>query len=152
MAQHLATILWQRGEQIFTDRRFSRAHLWQFDGGVEVPASPAPQVVPPPLSVEAAVDPEEAFVASLASCHMLFFLDLCARRGFTVDSYRDAAVGLLGKTDAGKTAMVEVTLHPEVAFAGDPPDRATLEELHHRAHDLCFIANSVNTRVTTQIP
>ena len=152
MAEHLATIEWQRGNQTFVDRRFSRAHVWRFDGGAEIPASPSPQVVPVPLAVEANVDPEEAFVASLASCHMLFFLDLCARETFTVDSYQDDAVGVLGKNAAGKMAILTVTLTPRVEFSGNPqPDREDLERLHHKAHELCFIANSVTTRITTVI-
>ena len=141
---------WHRDDQVFVDRRFSRAHVWRFDGGAEIPASPSPHVVPPPLSVAANVDPEEAFVASLASCHMLFFLDLCSREGFTVDHYWDQAVGVMGHNEAGKMAMLSVTLTPDVTFSGDlQPDRANLERLHHRAHELCFIANSVNTEVTT---
>ena len=153
MAEHLATVEWQRGDQVFVDRRFSRAHVWRFDGGAEIPASPSPHVVPVPLSVESHVDPEEAFVAALASCHMLFFLDLCSRHKYTVDSYRDQAVGRLGKNEAGKLAMLEVTLNPEVVFSGEQqPDQARLERLHHRAHEQCFIANSVTTVVKTAIP
>jgi organic hydroperoxide reductase OsmC/OhrA len=115
---------------------------------VEVPASSSPHVVPLPLSVEAAVDPEEAFVASLSSCHMLVFLSLAAKRGFVVDSYRDEAVGVLAKDSAGKLAMTRVTLRPEIQFSGDK--RPTAEELaamHHDSHDQCFIASSVKTEV-----
>ncbi len=148
MAGHTATVEWQRGEQAFIDRRYSRAHLWRFDGGAEIPASPSPAVVPLPLSVAEHVDPEEAFVASLASCHMLFFLDLCARARLVVDHYKDQAVGVLGKNPQGKTAILRVTLRPAVAFpAGQRPGRDQLLALHHQAHDLCYIANSVTTQL-----
>jgi organic hydroperoxide reductase OsmC/OhrA len=148
MAEHTATILWKRNGAAFTDNRYSRGHVWRFDGGIEVPASPSPHVVRPPLSVEAAVDPEEAFVAALSSCHMLFFLTLAAKRGFVVEQYRDEAVGLLGKTAEGKQAMTTVTLRPAVEFAGDRrPSEEELNALHHAAHDQCFIANSVKTEV-----
>jgi organic hydroperoxide reductase OsmC/OhrA len=148
MAEYQATIQWRRGDAAFTDRRYSRAHVWRFDGGVEVPASSSPQLVPQPMSDAAAVDPEEAFVASLASCHMLWFLSIAAERGLCVDRYDDAAVGEMAKNAAGRIAMTEVTLRPRVAFgAGTVPTRAVLAELHHRAHEACFIAASVLTRV-----
>lgn len=148
MSRYQATIHWQRGEAAFTDNGYSRAHVWRFDGGVEVPASSSPQVVPLPMSVAAAVDPEEAFVASLSSCHMLWFLSLAAARGYCVDRYDDAADGVLARDARGRAAMTEVTLRPRVAFAGDArPTREALEALHHRAHEACFIANSVRTEV-----
>src|SRR4029079_4703067 len=114
-----ATVNWERGEQAFLDNRYSRGHVWQFDGGVEVIASSSPHVVPLPYSRRDAVDPEEAFVASLSSCHMLWFLSIAAKRGFVVESYRDAAVGVLATNRAGKLAMTRVTLRPEVRFGGD---------------------------------
>ena len=150
MAEHeyRATIHWTRGNAVFTDKRYSRGHTWRFDGGIEVPASSSPQVVRVPLSVEAAVDPEEALVASLSSCHMLFFLSFAATRGLRVDDYLDDAAGVMGKNQAGRTAMVRVTLHPRVSFSGERlPTRAELEALHHRAHEECYIANSVTTTV-----
>jgi organic hydroperoxide reductase OsmC/OhrA len=151
MSRYQATIHWQRGDAAFTDNRYSRAHVWRFDGGVEVPASSSPQVVPLPMSVAAAVDPEEAFVASLSSCHMLWFLSLAAARGYCVDRYDDAADGVLARDARGRAAMTEVTLRPRVAFAGDTrPSREALDELHHRAHEACFIANSVRTEVRCQ--
>src|SRR6266481_2687869 len=119
MSTYTAIIRWERGDQPFTDNRYSRAHRWLFDGGVEVPASSSPHVVPLPLSVAAAVDPEEAFVASLSSCHMLWFLSLAARRGLVVDGYHDEAVGVMSKDASGKPAITRVTLRPEVHFAGD---------------------------------
>ena len=148
MIKCLATVLWQRGDASFTDNRYSRGHRWRFDGGIEVPASSSPHVVRLPLSVEAAVDPEEAFVAALASCHMLSFLYIAAQRGFVVDEYQDDAVGELAKNAAGQTAMTVVTLRPALRFGGKrPPTRTEVEAMHHEAHEQCFIANSVKTDV-----
>jgi organic hydroperoxide reductase OsmC/OhrA len=151
MASYLATIHWQRGDAAFVDKRYSRAHVWRFDGGAEVAASSSPHVVPLPMSDAAAVDPEEAFVASLSSCHMLWFLSLAAARGLCVDRYDDAAVGVMAKNADGKTAMTEVTLRPRVLFRdASAPTRETLARLHHEAHESCFIAASVRTRVTCE--
>ena len=148
MAQHSAEILWQRGDQPFLDNRYSRAHSWRFDGGLEVPASSSPQVVPLPWSDAGAVDPEEAFVASLSSCHMLWFLGLAAQQGLLVDRYQDRAQGVMSKNAEGHLAMTEVVLRPRVDFAGErQPTSEQLDELHHRAHQACFIANSVKTQV-----
>src|SRR6204780_445972 len=148
MSQYTETVTWQLRSAICTGNRCSRAHTWRFDGGIEVPASSSPQVVPVPLSVAAAVDPEEAFIASLSSCHMLWFLSLAAARRFCVDSYVDAALGMLGKNSAGKTAMTVVTLRPRVEFSGATlPTHADIEALHHKAHEQCFIANSVTTEL-----
>jgi len=145
---HKATVSWTRDGAAFTDNRYSRAHRWHFDGGVEVPASSSPSVVPVPLSVEHAVDPEEAFVASLSSCHMLWFLALAAKRGFVVESYRDDALGELGKDANGRSSITRVTLHPDVRFAGpQQPSPADLAAMHHAAHEQCFIANSVKSDV-----
>ena len=148
MAEHTATITWDRAGATFVDNRYSRGHIWHFDGGVEVPASSSPHVVPLPHSVAAAVDPEEAFVASLSSCHMLWFLSIAAKRGFTVDTYRDAAVGVMARDGAGGLMMTRVTLRPEVRFGGDV--RAGADDIlamHHEAHEQCFIARSVRTDV-----
>jgi organic hydroperoxide reductase OsmC/OhrA len=146
-----ATVLWRRGDQPFIDRRYSRGHVWRFDEGVEVPASSSPFVVPN-HSIAAAIDPEEAFVASLSSCHMLFFLDLAARAGFRVDAYEDAATGEMGKNEAGKLIVAKVTLNPAIVFSGDKrPSEAEIAALHHRSHEECFIANSVRTEVVTAI-
>jgi organic hydroperoxide reductase OsmC/OhrA len=147
-APYRATISWKRGEGDFAKGRYSRAHSWRFDGGIEVPASAAPQVVPLPMSVAEAVDPEEAFVASLSSCHMLTFLDLARRAGFVVDSYVDEAEGVMDRIDAGRFWISKVTLHPKIAFSGEKiPDEIDLSRLHHDAHEFCFIANSVKTEV-----
>jgi organic hydroperoxide reductase OsmC/OhrA len=147
MTQISAQIGWQRDGAKFIDNRYSRAHVWQFDGGLQVPASSSPHVVPPPQSVEAAIDPEEAFVAALSSCHMLWFLSLAALRRVCVDRYADDAVGLMGKNAAGKTAVLQVTLRPRIWIAGPGPEAAVFEALHHEAHERCFIANSVTTEV-----
>jgi organic hydroperoxide reductase OsmC/OhrA len=148
MATNRATILWRRDGAAFTDNRYSRAHRWLFDEGVEVAASSSPHVVPLPMSIADAVDPEEAFVASLSSCHMLTFLYIAARRGFVVEEYRDDAAGNLAKDAAGRLAMTVVTLHPAIVFGGDRrPSRKDIEAMHHEAHEQCFIANSVRTNV-----
>jgi len=145
-----ATVSWERGEARFSDNRYSRAHRWTFDGGASVAASSSPHVVPLPMSVEENVDPEEAFVAALSSCHMLFFLSLAARQGLVVDSYSDAAEGVLEKVD-GSLQVTRVVLHPRVAYAGEPPSRATETALHHGAHEQCFLANSVKTVIETRL-
>ena len=143
-----AELTWQRGDQDFLGNRFSRRHLLRFDGGVELPASASPLVVPPPLSDLSAVDPEELFVASLASCHMLWFLAIAAKRRFQVDAYRDAPVGVMEPRADGKMVMTLVTLHPRVELSGERlPTREELEALHRRAHEECYLANSVKTEV-----
>lgn len=148
---HEATVEWRAGEgEPFLTRKYSRAHRWTFDGGAEVRASSAPSVVRVPLSDPAGVDPEEALVAALASCHMLFFLDLASRAGLDVLSYVDHATGEMGKRDDGRDAMVKATLHPRTVFAGEA-DPAKVAEAHHRAHELCYIANSVNFPVTVEL-
>jgi len=155
MATHTAEIHWSRAaNEVFTDNRYSRRHRWRFDGGVEISASSSPHVVPLPFSASEAVDPEEAFVASLSSCHMLWFLSIAAKRGFVVDDYHDSPVGLLEKNAVGKLAMTRVTLRPRVLFSftsGKPaPDATTLDSLHHEAHAACFLANSVTTEIVCE--
>jgi organic hydroperoxide reductase OsmC/OhrA len=148
MSDHRATVHWQRGSQPFTDKRYSRRHEIRFDGGAIVAGSSSPHAVRIPMSDPAAVDPEEAFVASLSSCHMLWFLDIAARAGWVVDDYRDDALGVLAPNTDGKLAMTLVTLRPAVTFGGDQrPDATQLNDLHHQAHLECFIANSVKTEV-----
>ena len=151
MSTYKATIRWARDPGTdFAKGQYSRAHEWTFDGGVTVRASPSPHIVPAPWSDAAGVDPEEAFVASLSSCHMLFFIDFARRAGFLVDSYVDEAEGVLDKRADGKMAMTRVTLRPRVAWGGTAPGEAAVCDLHHRAHDACFIANSVITKVTVE--
>ena len=151
MSAHTATVRWSAspGEE-FGRGQYSRAHQWVFDGGAVVPASASPTIVPAPWSDAGAVDPEEAFVASLSSCHMLFFLDFARRGGWVVESYVDEAEGELGKLPDGRTAMTRVTLRPRIGWSGDAPDAAALADLHHKAHEACFIANSVTSEVVVE--
>ncbi|MGB5871009.1 MAG: OsmC family protein [Albidovulum sp.] len=147
MAAYTATISWQRGgDEPFTDNKYSRGHQWSFDGGVTFRASSSPHVVPR-YSDPAGVDPEEAFVASLSSCHMLTFLYLAANDGLVVDRYVDTAEGVMAKSPEGRIWVSKVTLRPKVTWGGAAPDAATNTALHHAAHDQCFIANSVKTEV-----
>lgn len=151
MAEYTATVRWARQpSEVFTDNRYSRAHRWEFDGGVTVPASSSPHVVKVPLSDPNAVDPEEAFLASLASCHMLFFLSFAAGKKFLIESYVDRAVGTLGKNAEGRQAMLKVVLRPAITFSGTPPTAEELHALHERAHHECYIANSVTTKVEVE--
>jgi organic hydroperoxide reductase OsmC/OhrA len=148
MKTFAAQVAWQRAGQPFLDGRYSRAHDWQFDGGLHVPASSSPLSVPVPMSDPAAVDPEEALVAAASSCHMLFFLSIAAQRGFTVDSYADDAVGYLGADTDACCAMTRIELRPAIVFGGEhQPSRAELDEIHHLAHARCYIANSLKTDV-----
>ena len=149
MSEYTAEVLWERDPaQDFLGNRYSRKHLLRFDGGAEVPGSSAPSSVPLPMSDASAVDPEEAFVASLSSCHMLWFLSIACKRKFVVDRYVDAAVGVMARNEQGKLAMTLVTLRPAVTFSGEHrPTRDELEQLHHKAHEECYIANSVKTEV-----
>lgn len=152
MSTYGATIHWQRGDAAFLDGRFSRGHVWRFDGGASVPASSSPHVLPLPLSVEEGVDPEEAFVASLSSCHMLFFLLIACKRGFVVDDYGDEALGVMARNTEGKLAMTQVTLRPRVRYGGAaPPSRDVERAMHDEAHHRCFIANSVRSAVTVEL-
>ena len=151
LSEYTATIKWHRDNQDFLGDRYSRGHVWEFDGGASVPASASPHIVPLPKSVAENVDPEEAFVASLSACHMLFFLSVAAKKGFVIDKYTDCAIGRLGKSESGEYAMTKVILRPDVAFSGDKrPTSEQLEEMHESSHAQCFIANSVTTKVTIE--
>ena len=151
MSKHIAEVLWDRQDAAFTDNRYSRAHQWRFDGGAEIAASSSPHSVRVPLSDPTGVDPEEAFVAALSSCHMLWFLSIAASRGYTVDSYRDDAEGVLEKDAEGRMAITRVVLHPRMVFSGaTEPDEAQIAALHHEAHENCFLAHSVKTAVTVE--
>jgi organic hydroperoxide reductase OsmC/OhrA len=143
-------ISWEKDpDEKFIDNKYSRAHIWAFDGGITVAASASPHVVPLPMSEAAAVDPEEAFVASLSSCHMLWFLSIAAGKNYIVESYEDHAEGVLAKDEEGRLAMTKVTLKPHIQFGGNIiPSKDQVEELHHAAHEKCFIANSVKTKIT----
>jgi len=153
MHKYEARVQWARQpSEKFTDNRYSRAHEWAFDGGITVRASASPSVVPLPLSVADAVDPEEALVASASSCHMLYFLFFAAKRGFVVDRYDDEAVGVLEKNEAGKMFMSKITLRPKVTFSGDrTPTSDEMNALHHSAHEECFIATSLKTEITVEV-
>lgn len=143
MSMHTATLLWTRDDAVFTDGKYSRAHEISFDGGITVVGSASPTVVKLPLSREDAVDPEEMFVAALASCHMLFFLDFARRGGYVVDAYQDKAEGVLGKDERGRIAVTQVRLNPVVVWGGEKqPAPEEVRELHHKSHEACFIANS----------
>ena len=149
MSSHTATIRWQRTSDEFLKGKYSREHTWTFDGGFTVPASPSPHVVPKPWSNEANVDPEEAYVASIASCHMLTFLYYAYREGFQLDSYEDEAIGVMTKNDKGVAWIGSVKLQPRIVYSGPKrPAPAEEEHLHHLAHENCFIANSVKTEIT----
>ena len=150
MSEHFATVRWQRGEHPFVKGRYSRKHEWHFDGGAIVPGSASPQVVREPFSDASAVDPEEAFVAALSSCHMLWFLSTAAERGFVVDDYDDQAVGRMRENDEGKLVVAEVALRPRARFNGTQPTREQIVDMHHAAHESCFLANSVKTDIRVE--
>ena len=146
--EYKAMVRWARDGAAFTDNKYSRAHVWGFDGGIEVPASSSPLSVRLPYSREDAVDPEEGFVAALSSCHMLFFLTFAAKAGFVVDSYEDRVCGIMEKNSQGKLFVSKVTLDPRTAFSGEKrPSPDEIAELHQRSHEECFIANSVKSEV-----
>jgi organic hydroperoxide reductase OsmC/OhrA len=148
MSEHKATISWQRTSPDFLRGKYSRAHTWTFDGGVTVPASASPSVVPVPWSDPANVDPEEAYVASISSCHMLTFLYLACGKGFQIDSYVDEAAGVMAKNEKGVPWVTQVTLHPRIVYSGArQPTPAEEALLHHESHEQCFIANSIKTSV-----
>lgn len=150
--QYTAEVIWERGEQEFLDNRYSRKHLLKFDGGIEVVGSSSPQVVPLPFSEPQALDPEEAFVSALSSCHMLWFLSIAVKQGFVVDSYHDTAIGVMKPNEHKKYWMAEVTLQPNIVFSGAKlPSSEELEAMHHEAHEECFIANSVKTKVSVKL-
>ena len=150
MSEHFATIRWQRGEYPFAKGRYSRKHEWHFDGGAIVPGSASPHIVREPFSDARAVDPEEAFVAALSSCHMLWFLSTAADRGFVIDNYDDEAVGRMRENGEGKLVIAEVVLRPHTRFEGTQPTREQIIDLHHAAHESCFIANSVKTEIRVE--
>jgi len=151
MAGHDVRIVWA-SDGDFLSGRYSRRHEWQFDGGAVVAASSSPHVVRPPLSDPAAVDPEEALVAAVSSCHMLWFLDLARRAGFDLASYVDDATGTMGEIEPGRVALTRITLRPDIVFVGRQPSAEELGQLHHQAHEHCFIANSLKSEVVVESP
>jgi organic hydroperoxide reductase OsmC/OhrA len=151
MSEHKATVRWVRSGDDFLKGRFPRAHTWTFDGGVTVPASSSPLAVPAPYSTPANVDPEEAFVASVSSCHMLTYLWAAFRGGFIVDNYDDEAVGVMTKNEKGIFWVSSIALHPKISYSGEKiPTEQDIERLHHLAHENCFIANSVKTDIRVE--
>jgi len=148
MPEYRATIHWNRQETEFTQEEYTRDHVWKFEGGSEVRASAAPQY----LGNEALVDPEQAFVASLSSCHMLTFLSLAARDGFVVNDYEDEAVGIMERNAEKRMAITHVVLRPKITWGGEPPNQEQLDKLHQNAHKYCFIANSVTTKIEVASP
>jgi len=153
MSSHSAIIDWSRHSGDFLRGNYSREHTWTFDGGLAIPASPSPSVVPVPYSNPANVDPEEAFVAAISSCHMLTYLHLACRNGFQIDAYRDEAVGTMTKNENGVPWLSAVLLKPRITYSGDKlPTPAEESQLHHLAHEQCFIANSIKTKVTVTAP
>lgn len=149
MSVSKATIYWQRNRNAFLKNEYSRKHKWVFDKGVTVSAAASPQIVPEEFTDDASIDPEEAFVASISSCHMLWFLSIASQRGFVVDSYTDHAEGKLAKNQEGKLAITGVILKPVISFGPDhAPEAEIFEEMHHQAHQRCFIAHSVKTEIT----
>ncbi len=153
MSEYGAVIRWQKAQdEAFSDNQYSRGHTWEFDGGITVPASSSPHVVPLPFSVEANVDPEEAFIAALSSCHMLTFLGIAAKQKYVIDSYVDDAIGVLEEDESGLSSVTKETLRPDIVFSGNKiPTAKQLEKLHHLAHKNCFIANSVKTEIVVEM-
>jgi organic hydroperoxide reductase OsmC/OhrA len=151
MGRHLARLDW-RSDGDFATGRYSRRHEWRFDGGAVVVASASPDVVPTPMSDPAGVDPEEALVAAVASCHMLWFLDLARHAGFAVAAYEDEAEGEMGRIAPGRMALTRIVLRPRIRFEGNLPGEAELAALHEQAHERCFIANSLRTEVVVEAP
>ena len=149
MSTYTAKIVWKSDSpDTFTKNRYTRGHEWQFDGGVNVPASSSPHSVRVPFSLEAAVDPEEALVAATSSCHMLTFLWIAAKKGFVIDSYEDDAVGEMTQGDDGKQWISKITLDPQIAWSGERvPTADETAEMHHAAHEGCYIANSIRSEV-----
>lgn len=150
MATYQAGVSWNRDDDDYAHNRYSRAHQWQFDEGLTVPASASPHIVPAPWSDKNAVDPEEALVAALSSCHMLFFLSFAQKAGLVVESYNDKAEGIMENNSAGKVAMTRVTLKPKITFSTWQPKAELIAQLHHQAHDNCFIANSFSGEVAIE--
>lgn len=149
MSTHRAKVDW-RSDGAFVSGHYSRRHEWRFDGGAVVAASSSPDVVPVPMSDPFGVDPEEALIASASSCHMLWFLSLAQAEGIDVAAYRDDAEGMMGRLAPGKIGLTRIILRPQIDFAGSPPDAATLDRLHHQAHERCFIANSLKSEIVVE--
>ena len=153
MSEYFAKVQWARNlDEAYIDNEYSRGHTWSFDGGMVIQASSSPHIVPIPYSIEENVDPEEAFIASLSSCHMLFVLSIAAQKKFVIDQYSDDAMGIMGENNEGKVSMHKVVLRPKIEFSGkEKPTLEQIEIMHHQAHDKCFIANSVKTEIVIEV-
>ena len=145
-----AQVFWKRNDDSFLDNRYSRSHQWKFDGGAVCSASASPHIVRPPLSDETFVDPEEAFVASIASCHMLWFLSIAAKNNCIIERYDDKAIGVMARNDAGKLMVANVTLSPKITWK-ETPSTEQVQQMHDDAHEECFIANSVKTKIFIEV-
>lgn len=152
MHHYFARTEWQRGDQTFSDNKYSRAHTLVFDGGLRVPGSSSPLSVPEPMSVAANLDPEEALVSAASSCHMLVFLYVAYKAGFVIDSYIDDAVATMDRNEQGRLAITRIVLRPAIVFSGRQPTTAELDALHHAAHDDCYIANSIKAEIVVEPP
>ncbi|WP_144098000.1 OsmC family protein [Croceicoccus sediminis] len=152
MGEYTAKVRWQIGEgEVFTTNRYNRRHEWHFDGGAVVAGCAAPGYLPPELIDESAVDPEEALLASAASCHMLYFLAYAAKAGFSIDRYEDNPVGRVEKNEAGDPWVATIAMRPCATFVGDNrPSADQIDDLHHRAHKSCIIANSLKSEMTIE--
>ena len=151
MVTFSAIVEWSLGDGDFASGHYSRGHTITLDGGLAIPGTASPQVVKAPWSVEGAMDPEQAFIAAISQCHMLWFLDLAKQAGFSVERYRDEAHGVLARISRGKQAVTKVTLRPQITFTGERrPSAAEIQDLHHQAHEVCFIANSVKTEIVIE--
>ena len=151
MTTFTAEIIWERGEQDFLENHYSRKHVINFDGGLSIPASSSPHVVPMPMSDPFAADPEELFVASIANCHMLWFLSIASSKKFIVDRYQDNPAGVMQKNEQGNVAVTHCVLRPAVQFSGNQvPTKDEIVAMHDEAHHQCFIANSVTTKISCE--
>lgn len=149
MGKHVATVRWE-SDGNFLSGTYSRAHILEFDGGASVAGSSSPAMVSIPMSDPAGVDPEEALIAAVAACHMLWFLSIAQAAGLDIVRYRDAASAVMGRNAEGRIAVTRITLRPGILFAGQRPDEAQLARLHHEAHESCFIANSLRTEIVIE--
>jgi organic hydroperoxide reductase OsmC/OhrA len=152
MHSYFARTEWRRGDQPFSDNKYSRAHTLVFDGGLRIPGSSSPLSVPEPMSVAANLDPEEALVSAASSCHMLVFLFVAYKAGFIVDSYDDDAVGYMDKNAHGRLAITRIVLRPAIVFSDRQPSATELDALHHAAHEDCYIANSIKAEIVVEPP
>ena len=146
------TVHWSSQADSFSEGRYSRDHIWHSKKGWRIEASSSPDIVPIPYSNPTMIDPEEAFLASVSSCHMLWFIDLARRAGFRATDYVDHATGQMTSDSDGQCWISEISLAPRIIWVGPAPNRAKVEQLHAEAHQKCFIANSVKTAISIRQP